>query len=206
MDERKRDAMDAMLEHSAKGTKWKDHKYVGVVTTKNGNKRYIYKSTKSPNTTVKVNDKWNAFDGHNPYKRIEFDQKALYGKQNKNERRSLKNVKRDYNSGIDDDQHRAPLSGKRADQDKRMLSSLLSADQRKASYKAKIKYHATVNKVKKYVKKGKELINRKINFKLNKDWYRKNMIQDMQKSRVYRRQGEALISAKLHRSTDKNRK
>lgn len=30
--------------HSSKGVKWKNHKYVEIVTTKNGKRRYVYKS------------------------------------------------------------------------------------------------------------------------------------------------------------------
>lgn len=55
-----------------------------------------------------------------------------------------------------------------ADEVKHKQSSHLATNQRKASYKAKIKYYAAVNKAKKYAKKGKEAVKKFIDKNIKK--------------------------------------
>lgn len=145
MDERKRAAMDAILEHSAKGTQRSNHKYVNRYI-KNGEWRYEYPKKAS---TTRYSDTRNKNTGH----------KATWDKQH------AEGYDRTIGKEITEHQHsynHRPTSSlythvgaRSAEELKRKQSSALAANQRKASYKAKIKYYATVNKVKKYVKKGK---------------------------------------------------
>lgn len=149
---------EMVLSHSAKGHKWKNHKYIGTKIGKNGRVQYIYKSSKNKNVTVnKV-----ALPYQNGVPDMWSENRDRYLKRDINVLQDLSDAGRKNG-----DAAISYFENAKSDSAKQLINSK-AAKQRKASYKAKIKYYAAVNKAKKYAKKGKEAVKKFIDKNIKK--------------------------------------
>lgn len=151
---------EMVLRHSAKGNKWKNHKYTSVIIGKNGKKRYVYDTKKqgqkiSSDVTDDDNARLEKYAKLNDASNTYTDR---YGHDINHYNRMTSKLP---NYGGNYHYMKAQTAiGKQ--------SSKRAVDNRKASHKAKIKYYAAVNKAKKYAKKGKEAVKKFIDKNIKK--------------------------------------
>lgn len=152
---------EMVLSHSAKRHKWKNHKYTSVVIGKNGKKRYVY-DRKLASKVARSNDADYRLSSENEALDNEMH-RSTYNAQIKSH-----NVDRDPWALSRGGKRFSDRGNMRRDTTIGKQSSLMAKNQRKASYKAKIKYYAAINKAKKYAKKGKAAVKKFIDKNIKK--------------------------------------